>query len=171
MWFSRSTLMLMFFFEEFNVRHKDWLTYSDGTNWPGEVCYNFSISNDLTQMVNFSTWIPDCDSHSSALWIYFSLLTLVFILQWPSLRWGILIVLLSQSALSFHQALNRMSHFIAYLMTSLADWDGLQDHLKDPLWGDIFKLCASAAASKFWEWFQVGIDVYVPHRKYQVKSH
>ena len=29
--------------------------------------YNFSISNDLTQMVNFPTQIPDCDSHSSAL--------------------------------------------------------------------------------------------------------
>ena len=24
--------------------------------------YNFSISNDLTQMVNFATGIPDCDS-------------------------------------------------------------------------------------------------------------
>ena len=31
------------------------------------VNYNFSISNDLTQMVNFPTWIPDCDSHSPAL--------------------------------------------------------------------------------------------------------
>ena len=30
-------------------------------------CYNFSISNDLTQMVNFPTQIPDCDSHSPAL--------------------------------------------------------------------------------------------------------
>ena len=32
-----------------------------------EICFNFSISNDLTQMVNFSTWIPDCDSNSPAL--------------------------------------------------------------------------------------------------------
>ena len=30
-------------------------------------CYNFSISNDLTQMVNFPTRIPDCDPHSPAL--------------------------------------------------------------------------------------------------------
>ena len=29
-----------------------------------EICYNFSISNDLTQRVNFSTWIPDYDYHS-----------------------------------------------------------------------------------------------------------
>ena len=29
--------------------------------------YNFSILNDLTEMVNFPTWIPDCDSHSQVL--------------------------------------------------------------------------------------------------------
>ena len=36
---------------------------------------------------------------------------------------------------------------------------------------DSFKLSASATASEFCEWVQVGIDVYIPHRKYQVKSH
>ena len=30
---------------------------------------------------------------------------------------------------------------------------------------------ASAAASKFCEWVQVGIDAYIPHLKYQVKPH
>ena len=33
------------------------------------------------------------------------------------------------------------------------------------------KLSASAAANQFCKWFQVGIDVYMPHRKYQVKPH
>ena len=50
-----------------NVHHKDWLTYSSGTDRPGELCYNFSISNDLSHLVNFPTRIPDCDSHSPAL--------------------------------------------------------------------------------------------------------
>ena len=50
-----------------NVHHKDWFTYSDGTDRYGKLCYNFSISNDLTQMVNFPTRIPDCDSHIPAL--------------------------------------------------------------------------------------------------------
>ena len=36
---------------------------------------------------------------------------------------------------------------------------------------DIFKLGASAAASEFCEWVQVGIDVCIPRRKYQVKPH
>ena len=52
---------------------------------------------------------------------------------------------------------------------SCADWDSLCDHLRDVPWDGIFKLSASAAASGFCEWVQVGIDVYIPRRKYQVK--
>ena len=35
----------------------------------------------------------------------------------------------------------------------------------------MFRLGASAAARECCEWVQVGIDVYIPHRKYQVKPH
>ena len=52
---------------DFNAHHKDWLTYSGGTDQPGELCYNFSITIDLTQKVNFVTQIPDHDSHSPVL--------------------------------------------------------------------------------------------------------
>ena len=65
--FSPSTHLLMFVFGDFNVHHKDWLTYSGGPDRPGELCYNISISNDLTQIVNFPTRIPDCGSLSPAL--------------------------------------------------------------------------------------------------------
>ena len=41
-------LSAVFVFGDFNVHHTDWLTYSGGTDQPGELCYNFSISNDLT---------------------------------------------------------------------------------------------------------------------------
>ena len=61
-------------------------------------------------------------------------------------------------------------HCIAYGY-SRTHWDGLHDHLRDVQWEDIFKLSASAAANKFCEWIQVGIDVFIPHRKYQVKPH
>ena len=37
--------------------------------------------------------------------------------------------------------------------------------------GYICKLRTSAAASEFCEWIQVGIDVYIPHRKYYVMPH
>ena len=61
----------VFVFGDFNVLHKDWLIYSGETDGPSKLCYNFSISNDLTQMVNFPTRIPDCDSHSPALFYIF----------------------------------------------------------------------------------------------------
>ena len=57
----------LFAFGDFNDHHKDWVTYSGGTDRPGELCYNFSLSNNLTQIVNFPTRIPDCDSHSPTL--------------------------------------------------------------------------------------------------------
>ena len=46
-------------FGDFDVHHKDWLTYSGRTNRPGELCYNFPISNDLTLVVNLPTRISD----------------------------------------------------------------------------------------------------------------
>ena len=60
---------------------------------------------------------------------------------------------------------------------SCADWDSFYDNLfhdnlfQDVPWEDMFKLSASAAASKFCEWVQVGIDDYISHWKYQVKPH
>ena len=50
-------------------------------------------------------------------WIYFFLLTLVFVPQWLSLHWEILITLLSQFPLTFHPIHNGMPHLIEYLMT------------------------------------------------------
>ena len=54
-------------FGDFNVHHKYWLTYSGWSDRPGDLCYNFSISNDLIPMVNIPTRIPDCDPHSPTL--------------------------------------------------------------------------------------------------------
>ena len=61
-------------------------------------------------------------------------------------------------------------HRIAYDY-SCADEDGLHDHLRDVQWEDIVKLSASTAANEFCEWIQVGIEVYIPRGKYQVKPH
>ena len=75
----------VFVFGDSDIHHKDWLTYSGGTDRPGELCYSFSTSNDLTQIVTFPIWIPCCDFHSPAPLDFF-VLTLVFVLQWLSLH-------------------------------------------------------------------------------------
>ena len=41
----------VFAFEDFNVHHKNWLTYPGGTDQPGELYDKISISNDLTQIL------------------------------------------------------------------------------------------------------------------------
>ena len=79
MGFSRSDGVV---FGDFNVHHKDWLTYSSGNDRPGELSYNFSISNDLTQI----TFLLGSQILIVLLfWVCFFLLTLVFVLQWLSL--------------------------------------------------------------------------------------
>ena len=74
--------------------------------------------DEVFQTVNFPTRNPDCDCHSPALLDLF-ISSLVFVLQWLSLYWEILIMLLSQFPLTFHHIHNKMPYFIALLMASL----------------------------------------------------
>ena len=167
---SQSTQLLRLSFETLTSSHKDWLTYSRGTDRPGELCYNFSISNDLTQMVNFPTSIPDCDSHSPAvlhIFIY-SNASICSILAFSPLGNSDHVFVSIFIDFPINSKQDALFHRITY-DCSCADWDTLCDHLRDVPWGVIFKLSASAEASEFWDWFQVAIDLYIPHHKYQVK--
>ena len=142
----------VFVFGDFNVHHKDRLAYFGGTDKPGELCYNFSISKDLTQMVNFPTRIPDCDSHSPALLDLFlsSDASVCSTVAFPLLENTDDVVV--SVSIDFLSNSKRDAPFdrIAYDY-SRADWDGLRDHLRDVPWEDIFKLGASAAAREFCE--------------------
>ena len=168
----------VFVFGDFIIHRKDWLTHSGGTDRPGKLCYNFSISNDLTQMVNFPTRIPDCDSHSPTLldlFLSFDLLFFRFLSICSTMTFSPMgnsdHVVVSVS-IDFPTNSQRDAPFnrIAYDY-SRADWDGLHDHLRDGPWEDIFELGASADAGEFCKWVQVGTYAYIPHRKYQVKPH
>ena len=63
----------VFVFGKCNVHDKGYLYCSDGTGRPGELCQNFSVLDDLTQIVNLPTPIPDCGSHRRTFlfWICF----------------------------------------------------------------------------------------------------
>ena len=49
-------------FGDFNVHHQEWLIHSN--NLSGLEAYNFSISQSLTQIVDFPTRFPDHDEHN-----------------------------------------------------------------------------------------------------------
>ena len=127
---------------------------------------------DHIQIVNFPTQIPDCDSHSPALLDLFisSDASICSTMAFPPLRNSDHVVVSVSIDFLINSKLDTPFHRVAYDY-SRADRDGLRDHLRDVPWENIFKLSASTAASEFCEWVQVGIDVYIPHRKYQVKPH
>ena len=116
---------------DLNVHHKDWPTYSGRTDQPAQLCYNFSISNDLTQMVNFPTRIPDCDSHSPALLdlLLSSDTSVCAIMVFSPLGNSDHVFSVS---IDFPTSSQRDApfHRIAYDY-SRADWDGVFDHFRD----------------------------------------
>ena len=162
----------VYVFGDFNVHHRDCLTYSGGTDRPGELCYNFSISNDLTQIVNFPTRIPGCDSHSPALLdlVLSSNASICSVMAFPPLGNYDHVVVSVSIDFPLNSKQDALFHRIAYDYPRV-NYDGLRDHLKDVPWKDIFKLSVSIAAGEFSEWVQVGTDVYILHRKYRVKPH
>ena len=108
----------VFVFGDFTVHRKDWLTYSG--------------ANDLTQMVNFPTRIPDCDSHNPALLDLFltfdaSICSTMAFLTLGNSDHVVVSVSIDFPTNSRHDA---PFHNIAYDY-SRADWDGLYDHLRD----------------------------------------
>ena len=138
----------VFVFGDFNIHYKDWLTYSGGTDQPGEFCYNFSISNDLSQMLNIPIRIPDCDSHIPALLDLFlsSDASICSTMSFPPLRNSDHVVVSVSIDFPSNSQQDAPFHRVAYDY-SRADWDSLHDHLRDVPWEDIFNLGGSAAAS------------------------
>ena len=123
-------------------------------------------------MVNFPTRIPDCDFHSPALLDLFisSDASICSAMAFPPLENSDHIVVSvsidfpsnSKEDSPFHRTVYDHARF---------DWDSLRDHLGDVPWEDIFKIGASTAASDFCDRLQVGIDVYIPYRKFHAKPH
>ena len=134
----------MFVFGDFNVYHKGWL--SSGTDRTVELCNNFKISK-LTQMANFPSRIPDCDSHILGLLDLFisSDATICFTMAFlPLENSGHVVV-----SVSIDFPLNSQQDVLFHLLThgnSRADLDGLFDHLRDVPSGDILKLSTSVAS-------------------------
>ena len=166
--FSRSTHLLIFLSLENSIRTGLTILVGliDLVNSVIIFLFQMTILRWLTFLIRSLTVILTV----LLFWISFFLLILVFVLQWLSLHWEILVVVSVSRDFPSNSQWDAPFHHIAYGY-SRADWDSFQNHFRNVPWEDIFKLGASAAASEFCEWVQVGIDVYIPHRIYQVKPH
>ena len=134
--------------------------------------YNFSISNHLTQFVNFPTQIPDCDFHIPAPLDFFlsSNVSICSTMAFPPLGNSDHVVVSVSIEFPSNLQWDTLFHCITYEYSHAA-CDSLYDYSRDVPWEDIFKLSVSAAPSEFCEWIHVGIDIYIPHHKDKVKHH
>ena len=79
--------LCILFFEDFNVHHKDVLTYSNGTDRTCELCFIIFLSQMIfLRCLTFLLKSLTVKLIVLLFRIYFFLLTLVFILQWFSLH-------------------------------------------------------------------------------------
>ena len=147
----------VFVFGDFNIHHKDWLTYSGVTN--RLFLSQMTLLKWLTFLLGSLT-----DSHSPAfLDLFVSYNTSICsTMTFPPLGNSDHVVVSVSIDFPTNSKQDALFHCIAYDYSS-ADWDGLNDHLRDVSWENILKLSASATASEFCDWVQVGIDVYIPH--------
>ena len=100
------------FLVHFNVHHKDWLTYSGGTDRLINSVIIFLSQMTLLRWLTFLLRSLTVTLTVLLIWICFFILMLVFVLQWLSLHWKVLIMLLSQPQLTFEQTQNK-PRFIA----------------------------------------------------------
>ena len=123
-------------------------------------------------MVNVCTRIPDCDSHSpdfhspAILDLFLSSdASICFTMAFSPLENSDHIFVSVSIDFPSNSQQDVPFYCIAYDYFQV---DG-DDHLRDVPWEDIFRLSASPAAGEFCDWVQVGIDLCISHKKYQVK--
>jgi hypothetical protein len=116
---------------DFNAHNTEWLGHSHTTDVAGVFCQEFALAQDLTQIVDFPTRIPDRVDHQPYLLD-------LFICSNPD-----------SCTVASHPPLGRSDHIVVcvdvkfvvkstnehpYHRTvysySKADWDGLRDHLR-----------------------------------------
>ena len=121
-------------------------------------------------MVHFPTRITDSNSHSPVLLDLFlsSDDSICSTLAFPPL--GNYDVISVTTDFHSNSKVDAPFHCTTYDYLR-ANWGGLRNHLRGvPLEG-ILKFGTSPSDTEFCEWIQFGVDVYIPHCKYQAKLH
>ena len=154
--FCQSANVLVF--ADFNVHHKDWLTYSGRNGRPSEFWYNFLSQATLLSWLTFLLGFLILTIAVQLFWIYLFLPT--SIVTFPPLENCDHVVTFSTGFTS-NSKRDASFHRTAYNY-SCTNVDSLHNHLNDVPLEHILKFGASNAATELCERVQVWIDVYIP---------
>ena len=156
----------------FNAHNTEWRCHSHTTDVAGLFRQEFAMGQDLTKVVDFPTRIPDRDDHQPYLLDLFlcSNPDSCTVASHPLLGKSDHMVISVDVQFVFKSTNEHPYHRTVYSYRK-ADWDGFRGHLTGVSWLDIFKHDATYAAKEITEWVEIGIDCYIPHRKFQLKLH
>ena len=158
-------------FGDFNVHNKEWLTFSRTSDSNGKAAEDFALSQNLTQIVDCPTRIPDRCTNDTA-----HLLDL-FLTSHPEIHEHFVSSPLGNSdhcvvtvkcktnisiaSVPFHRTVYRYSK---------ADWCNLRSFFSQIPWNSLPNDC-DQAAREVAEWISIGMKVYIPSRTFQQKPH
>ena len=162
----------IFVFGDFNIHHSEWLPFSHTTSSSGINTYNFAISHSLTQLVDSPTRTPDRNDQEPSLLDLFLSSNPDICKTSTSCPLGNSDHSVVNVAIDFNSSLTHDPPIHRQLFSyHRGDWDNFRDLIRDIPLDYIFSLDADNCAKEITSWLQVGIDAFIPSRKYQVKSH
>ena len=127
------------------------------------------LSQDLTQKVSFPRCIPDRAHHNPYLLDLFLCSNLVKCSVSPHPSLGTSDHLVTSVDFDFMvKSTNEHPYHHNVYSFNKADWDCFRDYLQDVPWLGIFRHNVNKAGKEISDWIQIGIDCFIPHRKYQL---
>ena len=141
---------------DFNAHNTEWLCHSHTTHGAGLLCQEFAMAQELTQIVDFPTRIPDHDHHQPYLLDLFlcSNPESCTVASHPPLGKSDHTVV-SIGVKFVVKSINEHPYHRTVYSYSKADWD----HRRDVPWA---KQDATYAAMEIAEWAKISIDCYIP---------
>ena len=158
-------------FGDFNVHNTEWLVHSRTTDHNGQAAQAFAMSQNLHQLVNCPTRVPDRLSDKGYLLDLFLTSNPDNYHHTVSSPLGSsdhCVVLVSsrthffKPSAPFHRTVYRFSK---------ADWCGLRTFLSQVPWNYVLSSYVDTAASDITEWIKIGMKVYIPSRSFQQAPH
>ena len=154
---------------DFNVHNAEWLTHSKGSDRAGIEAESFAIINDLSQLINSPTRIPDRSSDfANTLDLFLTSKPIIYrpaIVSAPIGSSDHCLITLTHSSNPFDQAPQQKQKLWNY---SKADWFGLRGFYSDFPWHEFaFSADPSSSALAISDIILLGMNIFIP---FTVKS-